>query len=43
VLFEERQREKDLTEDGWTVIRIEWKDLFQEQQFKNRLLRALER
>jgi len=41
VLFEERQREKALTEDGWTVIRIEWKDLFREQEFRNRLLQAL--
>jgi hypothetical protein len=41
VLFEERQREKALTEDGWTVIRIEWKDLFRELEFRNRLLRAL--
>ncbi|MDQ0680135.1 hypothetical protein QFZ30_003517 [Arthrobacter pascens] len=41
VLFEERQREKALTEDGWTVIRIEWKDLFRELEFRNRLLHAL--
>lgn len=42
VLFEERQREKALTEDGWTVIRIEWKDLFRELEFRNRLLPVLD-
>jgi very-short-patch-repair endonuclease len=41
VLFEERRREKALTEDGWLFVRVEWKDLFREQEFKNRLLRAL--
>jgi hypothetical protein len=41
VLYEERQREKDLTANGWTVIRIEWKDLFQEMEFRNRLIQAL--
>lgn len=41
VLFEERQREKVLTEQGWTFIRIEWKDLFNEVEFKYRVLRAL--
>ncbi|MET3904262.1 hypothetical protein ABIE35_002845 [Paenarthrobacter sp. 4246] len=28
-------------EDGWTFIRIKWRDLFQEQEFKIRVLRAL--
>lgn len=41
VLFEERRREKALTEDGWLFVRVEWKDLFREQEFENRLLRAL--
>ena len=41
VLFEERRREKALTEDGWLFVRVEWKDLFREQEFKNRLLGAL--
>jgi len=41
VLFEERRREKALTEDGWVFIRVEWKDLFREQDFKGRLTRAL--
>ena len=41
VLFEERRREKALTEEGWWFVRVEWKDLFREQEFKSRLLRAL--
>ena len=41
VLFEERRREKALTEEGWRFVRVEWKDLFREQEFKNRLLHAL--
>lgn len=41
VLFEERRREKALTEEGWLFVRVEWKDLFREQEFKNRLLGAL--
>ena len=41
VLFQERLREKALTEEGWLFVRIEWKDLFREQEFKNRVLRAL--
>ncbi|MGO4804259.1 type IV toxin-antitoxin system AbiEi family antitoxin domain-containing protein [Arthrobacter sp. 2MCAF15] len=41
VLFEERRREKALTEEGWLFVRVEWKDLFREQEFKNRLLSAL--
>jgi len=41
VLFEERRREKALTEEGWRFVRVEWKDLFREQEFKNRLLGAL--
>lgn len=41
VIFAERRREKALMEQGWTFIRIEWKDLFQEREFKCRLLRAL--
>ena len=36
VIFEERRREKALTEDGWLFVRVEWKDLFREQEFKNR-------
>lgn len=43
VLFAERRREKALMEQGWTFIRIEWKDLFNEVEFKYRVLRALSR
>lgn len=28
-------------EQGWTFLRIEWKDLFNEVEFKYRVLRAL--
>lgn len=41
VLFEEGRREKALTGEGWLFVRIEWKDLFNEAQFKSRVLRAL--
>jgi very-short-patch-repair endonuclease len=41
VIFQERRREKALMEDGWRFIRVEWKDLFQERTFKERILRAL--
>ena len=34
VLFEERRREKALVEEGWRFVRVEWKDLFREQEFK---------
>lgn len=43
VLFQERRREKALTEDGWPFVRVEWKDLFREQEFKQRVLTALRR
>jgi very-short-patch-repair endonuclease len=43
VLFAERRREKALTEQGWTFLRIEWKDLFNEVEFKYRVLAALNR
>lgn len=42
-IFEERRREKALMEDGWTVLRIEWKDLFDEVKLKERILRAFAR
>ena len=41
VIFEERRREKALEEEGWRFVRVEWKDLFREQEFKSRILRAL--
>jgi very-short-patch-repair endonuclease len=43
VLFQERRREKALTEEGWLFVRVEWRDLFREQEFKNRILDALRR
>lgn len=43
VLFAERRREKALMEQGWTFIRVEWRDLFNEVEFKYRVLRALSR
>ncbi|MGR0160302.1 type IV toxin-antitoxin system AbiEi family antitoxin domain-containing protein [Paenarthrobacter nitroguajacolicus] len=41
VIFQERRREKALVEEGWRFIRVEWKDLFQERTFKERILREL--
>lgn len=41
VIFQERRREKALSEDGWRFVRVEWKHLFREQEFKNRILNAL--
>ncbi len=41
VLYKERLREKALMEEGWYFIRLQWKDLFREQEFKSRILRAL--
>src|SRR5438105_854124 len=43
VIFQERRREKALSEDGWRFVRVEWKQLFHEQEFKNRVLNALRR
>ncbi len=43
VIYQERRREKALTEDGWRLVRAEWKDVFREQEFKNRILTALRR
>jgi len=40
-VFQERRREKALMELGWQVVRVEWRDLFREGEFKARLLRAL--
>ncbi|GAA4048324.1 hypothetical protein GCM10023063_39730 [Arthrobacter methylotrophus] len=43
VIFQERRREKALSEDGWRFVRVEWKHLFREEEFKSRLLKALRR
>lgn len=40
-LFQERRREKALTEMGWQFLRIEWADLFREAELKARVLAAL--
>ncbi|GAA4657097.1 type IV toxin-antitoxin system AbiEi family antitoxin domain-containing protein [Arthrobacter cryoconiti] len=40
-LFQERKRETALIEAGWTLIRVQWKDLFNEAGFKLRILAAL--
>ncbi|MEQ4518817.1 type IV toxin-antitoxin system AbiEi family antitoxin domain-containing protein [Pseudarthrobacter sp. B907] len=42
-IFAERRREKALMELGWKFIRVEWRDLFREQELKTRLLRVLGR
>lgn len=42
-IFAERQREKALMALGWTFVRVEWKHLFREQEFKMTVLRALRR
>ncbi|MFJ4030198.1 hypothetical protein ACIPWF_21685 [Paenarthrobacter sp. NPDC089989] len=41
VIFRERQREKALIEQGWTFIRLTWRDLFREQELKARIVTAL--
>lgn len=41
VIYDERRREKSLMEEGWTILRVEWKHLFNEAEFKYRVLRAL--
>lgn len=40
-VFNERRREKALQEMGWTVIRMEWRDLFREREFMARLQAVL--
>ncbi len=42
-LFNERRREKALTEMGWQFVRIEWADLFREAELKERILVAIAR
>lgn len=42
-VFLERKRESALLEAGWVVIRIQWKDLFNEAYFKAKVLAALNR
>lgn len=40
-IYRERKRESALIEAGWTVLRIEWKDLFDEPAFKSRIKAAM--
>ncbi|MBM7847547.1 hypothetical protein [Arthrobacter roseus] len=40
-LFQERRREKALTEMGWQFLRIEWADLFRAAELKARVLAAI--
>ncbi|WP_258062446.1 hypothetical protein [Arthrobacter sp. B0490] len=42
VLYQERRREKALTEQGWTIVRIEWSELFREAELEARIRRALD-
>lgn len=42
-VFQERKRETALMEEGWTVIRVQWAELFQATHFKLRILAALNR
>jgi len=41
VIYEERRRERALVEEGWTILRIEWGDLFREAELEARLRRTL--
>ncbi|KUM35338.1 type IV toxin-antitoxin system AbiEi family antitoxin domain-containing protein [Arthrobacter sp. EpRS71] len=41
VIYQERLREKALSELGWRFIRIRWPQLFREQEFKTSVLRVL--
>lgn len=40
-IFEERQRERELMEAGWTFLRVEWKDLEKPELLERRILAAL--
>lgn len=41
VLYQERRRERALIEAGWTILRIEWADLFREAELEARLRNVL--
>lgn len=41
VLLRERKRERALMEDGWLLLRIEWRDLFDEAALRRRIAAAL--
>lgn len=40
-IFEERQRERELMEVGWTFLRVEWKDLENPELLERRILAAM--
>lgn len=42
-IYQERRRERALLEQGWQIIRIEWKDLDRPIELKHRIHAALER
>ncbi|MGG5174525.1 endonuclease domain-containing protein [Pseudarthrobacter sp. J1763] len=42
-IFQERQREKALMEEGWIFVRLTWADLFKEAEVKSRILEAFRR
>ena len=41
VIFKERQREKDMMEEDWKFLRVEWRDLFREAELRARIERFL--
>lgn len=40
-IFEERQRERELMEAGWTFLRVEWQDLENPELLERRILAAM--
>lgn len=40
-IFKERQRERAMMEDGWRLLRVEWRDLFREAELRARIGRFL--
>ncbi len=40
-IYEERQRERELMEEGWMFIRVEWNDLDNPELLKRRILAAI--
>jgi len=41
VIYQERLREKALSELGWRFIRVRWQHLFREQEFKASVLKVM--
>ncbi len=42
VIYEERQRERELMEAGWTFLRLEWKDLNNPDLLRKRIIASME-